>query len=102
MSDLKQAKIKLTETINRYNSTVNNTAKFHFNKEETELFAKMMVEFSKEHNVSSIFEQAIENIDSNGLECGIEDIGITCRYQAVEYGFEQCKERVLEAIENLS
>lgn len=49
-------------------------------------------------NVSTRFSEAVEDIDSNGLECGIEDVGITDRYEAMQYGFEQCKERALEAI----
>lgn len=49
-------------------------------------------------DVTDRFIEAVNDIDSNGLGCGIEDVGITDRYEAMEYGFEQCKERALEAI----
>lgn len=48
MTQLDQAKIKLIDTIGRYNLKANNVAKFKFNERETELFANMMIEFSNE------------------------------------------------------
>jgi len=48
MTDLEQAKAKLIDTIGRYNLTANNVAKFKFNERETEMFCKMMVEFTQE------------------------------------------------------
>lgn len=50
-------------------------------------------------NARTRFLEAVDGIDSNGLECGIEDVGITDRYEAMQYGFAQCKERALESIE---
>lgn len=43
----------------------------------------------------------INSVTSEGLSCGLEDVGITDRYEAMEYGFEQCKIRVEEALLNL-
>lgn len=44
--------------------------------------------------------KALEDIDytAMGLNCGIEDIGIVCRYEAAHYGWEDCYQRVSEAI----
>ena len=43
--------------------------------------------------------EAVKSVDSLGLGCGLEDLNITCRYEAMQYGFEQCLERVSEQIE---
>ena len=48
MSDLEQAKVKLIDTIGKYNLTASNIAKFSFNKLEENVFAAMMVEFAQE------------------------------------------------------
>lgn len=52
-------------------------------------------------NVRLCFSEAVGEITSEGLECGIEDCNITDRYEAMQYGFEQCKERADEAILNV-
>jgi len=52
-------------------------------------------------DVNQRFSEAVGEITSEGLECGIEDCNITDRYEAMQYGFEQCKERADEAILNV-
>lgn len=66
---------------------------------EAEKLADSIVNLCNLPVVSARFLEAVEDIDSNGLECSIEDVGITDRYEAMQYGFDQCKERALEAIE---
>ena len=46
-------------------------------------------------------ERVVGEIDdaqynSRAEGCGLEDLGITNRYEAMEYGWQQCKEGVLE------
>lgn len=48
MSELELAKIKLIDTIGKYNLTASNIAKFQFSRSEENLFANMMVEFANE------------------------------------------------------
>lgn len=38
--------------------------------------------------------------NSSSVGCGIEDAGITDRYESAEYGFEECKRLFMEAITN--
>ena len=47
------------------------------------------------------FIDSTNSITSEGLSCGLEDVGITDRYEAMEYGFEQCKIRVEEGLLNV-
>lgn len=48
MSDLELAKVKLIDTIGKYNLTASNIAKFKFSQLEENVFATMMVEFAQE------------------------------------------------------
>lgn len=47
--------------------------------------------------------EEIENLNyhSEGMGCGIEDRGITDRYEACEYGWNEAIEVVVEAINNM-
>jgi len=53
------------------------------------------------HNVRKRFITAANEITSEGLECGLEDLSIEDRYESMQYGFDQCKERVEEVILNV-
>lgn len=48
--------------------------------------------------------EEIENINyyPEGMGCGIEDCGITDRYEACEYGWNQAIEAVIESIQNIN
>ena len=48
--------------------------------------------------VSESLLDKIDELNTDGLGCGLEDVGITDRYEAMEYGFEQCIERVKEVL----
>jgi len=48
--------------------------------------------------VSESLLDKIDELNTEGLGCGLEDVGITDRYEAMEYGFEQCIERVKEIL----
>jgi hypothetical protein len=49
-----QAKAKLIDTIGHYNCTASNISKFKFSEKETNLFANMMIEHSKDYSLDFI------------------------------------------------
>lgn len=51
--------------------------------------------------VNQRFIDTIDTITSEGLGCGLEDCNITDRYEAMQYGFDECLERAKEAISNV-
>ena len=51
-------------------------------------------------------EKILEEIETlnyhpEGMGCGLEDCGITDRYEACEYGWDQAIEAVVEVINNM-
>lgn len=55
-------------------------------------------------NVLDKILEEIENINyyPEGMGCGIEDCGITDRYEACEYGWNKAIEAVVESIQNMN
>ena len=55
-------------------------------------------------NVLEKILEEIENINyyPEGMGCGIEDCGITDRYEACEYGWNKAIEAVVESIQNMN
>lgn len=54
----------------------------------------------------NVLEKILEEIENlnyypDGMGCGIEDCGITDRYEACEYGWNEAIEAVIEAINNM-
>lgn len=54
----------------------------------------------------NVLEKILEEIENlsyypEGMGCGIEDCGITDRYEACEYGWNEAIEAVIEAINNM-
>ena len=54
----------------------------------------------------NVLEKILEEIENlnyypEGMECGIEDCGITDRYEACEYGWNEAIEAVIEVINNM-
>ena len=54
----------------------------------------------------NVLEKILEEIENlnyypDGMGCGIEDCGITDRYEACEYGWNQAIEAVIEVINNM-
>lgn len=54
----------------------------------------------------NVLEKILEEIENlnyypEGMECGIEDCGITDRYEACEYGWNKAIEAVIEVINNM-
>lgn len=54
----------------------------------------------------NVLEKILEEIENlnyypDGMGCGIEDRGITDRYEACEYGWNEAIEAVIEAINNI-
>lgn len=54
----------------------------------------------------NVLEKILEEIDNltyypEGMGCGIEDCGITDRYEACKYGWDKAIEAVVEAITNM-
>lgn len=54
----------------------------------------------------NVLEKILEEIENlnyypDGMGCGIEDRGITDRYEACEYGWNEAIEAVVEAINNI-
>lgn len=52
-----------------------------------------------------VLEKILEEIESTtypdeGIGCGLEDVGITDRYEASAYGWDKAMELVIEIIEN--
>lgn len=50
-----------------------------------------------------MLEQILREIEmmdcpSEGIGCGLEDVGITDRYEAAAYGFEEARDRILDII----
>lgn len=54
-------------------------------------------------NVLEKILEEIENLNYHpeGMGCGIEDCGITDRYEACEYGWNEAIEAVIESIDNM-
>ncbi|MCB5652881.1 DUF551 domain-containing protein [[Ruminococcus] gnavus] len=52
--------------------------------------------------LEKILEEIVNlNYHPEGMGCGIEDCGITDRYEACEYGWNEAIETVVEAINNI-
>ncbi len=70
-----EAEKLLKKTIEEYNSPVNNIAKFHFNKHETELFVSMMKQFAKD-SIKADRAELIKKIEDakNILDARIGDL----------------------------
>lgn len=54
----------------------------------------------------NVLEKILEEVENlnyypEGMGCGIEDCGITDRYEACEYGWNEAIETVVEAINNI-
>ena len=54
----------------------------------------------------NVLEEILEEIENlnyypEGMGCGIEDCGITDRYEACEYGWNKAIEAVIEVINNM-
>ncbi len=66
-----QAKELLNETIENYNSTVGNMAKFKFDPSEVDMFTKMMEEFAKPDWINVLYDLPKNEIEENNnfIDC---------------------------------
>lgn len=54
-----------------------------------------------------MLEEILQEIEdmrypAEGVGCGLEDVGITDRYEAAAYGFEEARERIVEVVRSHS
>lgn len=74
---------------------------------EKQMLKKPIIKTEKEVPYTmDVKKKILEEIDNltyypEGMGCGIEDCGITDRYEACEYGWDKAIEAVVEAITNM-
>ena len=87
----------LCKHIERYNNTSSGSNCNSCTKDLIKLFSEALAIQRKE--IGEMIEGINYNSQAEG--CGLEDRGITNRYEASEYGWENAKFRILEALEIL-